>query len=194
MAKDQAETTGGAGDGLLLVVQEDTITRTWTFQYQGHTVELERGHGFVKIDGQIYTTPLIKGLDNVEDLQGEALEHISRLIARHREDQDLQPQHPPTPPLSVKVSPTPKSKPDEADEKQTADEEDEAGEELDVPPERQTLTTPEAAKYLRLSPKTLETKRSRGGGPPYIKLGRRVVYRRTDLDKWLESRVRHSTS
>lgn len=56
------------------------------------------------------------------------------------------------------------------------------------------LTTPLAAKYLGLAPATLETLRSRGGGPPFVKLGRRVVYRREDLDAWLQERVRKSTS
>lgn len=45
-----------------------------------------------------------------------------------------------------------------------------------------------------LAPAILETLRSRGGGPPFVKLGRRVVYRREDLDSWLEERVRKSTS
>lgn len=56
------------------------------------------------------------------------------------------------------------------------------------------LSTPEAASYVGLSPATLETKRSRGGGPPFSKLGARVVYRREDLDAWLEARLRQSTS
>ncbi len=51
------------------------------------------------------------------------------------------------------------------------------------------FTTPVAAEYLGLSPATLETLRSRGGGPPFVKLGRRVVYRQGDLDLWLEERV-----
>jgi hypothetical protein len=36
--------------------------------------------------------------------------------------------------------------------------------------------------------------RTRGGGPVFVKLGRRVVYRREDLDHWLEERRRTSTS
>jgi excisionase family DNA binding protein len=60
--------------------------------------------------------------------------------------------------------------------------------------ERAVLPTDVAAAYLGLSPKTLETLRTRGGGPPFLKLGRRVVYRKADLDTWLAARVRHSTS
>ncbi|MEM7480301.1 MAG: helix-turn-helix domain-containing protein [Acidobacteriota bacterium] len=56
------------------------------------------------------------------------------------------------------------------------------------------LPTPLAAEYLGLAPATLETLRSRGGGPPFVKLGRRVVYRREDLDVWLEDRRCTSTS
>ncbi|WP_426414171.1 hypothetical protein [Bradyrhizobium ganzhouense] len=33
-----------------------------------------------------------------------------------------------------------------------------------------------------------------GEGPPFAKLGRRVVYRQSDLDAWTASRVRTSTS
>lgn len=61
-------------------------------------------------------------------------------------------------------------------------------------PEPGVLTTPAAAEYLGLSPATLETKRSRGGGPVFSKLGRRVVYRREDLDSWVAERQRRSTS
>lgn len=62
------------------------------------------------------------------------------------------------------------------------------------PAPRETLSTEEAGEYLHLSPKTLETMRSRGGGPPYVKLGRRVLYRKRDLEEWLASKVRLSTS
>lgn len=56
------------------------------------------------------------------------------------------------------------------------------------------FSTPLAADYLGLSPATLETLRTRGGGPPFSKLGRRVVYAREDLDAWLIHRKRSSTS
>ncbi len=58
-------------------------------------------------------------------------------------------------------------------------------------PEQGVMTTPIAAEYLGLSPATLETQRVRGGGPVFVKLGRRVVYRREDLDAWInENRKR----
>lgn len=52
----------------------------------------------------------------------------------------------------------------------------------------------EAADFLRLSPRTLEKYRVRGGGPPFRKLGRRVVYARADLEDWAGQRVCDSTS
>lgn len=60
------------------------------------------------------------------------------------------------------------------------------------------LDTPDAAKYLRLSPPTLERLRLTGGGPAFCKLtpGPRgsVRYRKSDLDAWLASRLVRSTS
>ncbi|MFM9847086.1 MAG: helix-turn-helix domain-containing protein [Hyphomicrobiaceae bacterium] len=53
------------------------------------------------------------------------------------------------------------------------------------------MSTREAAEYLNLSTAILEQWRSyRPGGPPYRKVGRRVVYAAADLDKFLEERCR----
>lgn len=60
--------------------------------------------------------------------------------------------------------------------------------------DKQHLRTPAAATYLGLGRSTLEKKRLTGDGPPYAKAGRIVVYARADLDAWLASRRRHSTS
>jgi predicted DNA-binding transcriptional regulator AlpA len=57
-----------------------------------------------------------------------------------------------------------------------------------------TLMAGEAAKLLRLAPSTLAKLRLSGNGPVYCKLGRRVVYRREDLEAWLEARVARNTS
>lgn len=51
-----------------------------------------------------------------------------------------------------------------------------------------------AAAVMRISARTLQGWRLRGGGPPYVKLGGRVLYRETDLLAWIESRARISTS
>jgi hypothetical protein len=44
------------------------------------------------------------------------------------------------------------------------------------------------------SERTLQGWRSRGFGPRFLKLGRRIVYRRRELDAWLAGRERASTS
>jgi excisionase family DNA binding protein len=56
------------------------------------------------------------------------------------------------------------------------------------------LTQREAARVLRLSERTLERSRVSGFGPPFCKLGRRVLYRAEDLDQWITARVVGSTS
>jgi len=56
------------------------------------------------------------------------------------------------------------------------------------------LTQHEAAERLRLSERTLERLRVSGGGPSFVKFGRRVLYREADLAEWIASRVRTSTS
>lgn len=58
------------------------------------------------------------------------------------------------------------------------------------------LRTPDAAKYIGLSPSTLTKMRLRGGDtPPFVKLGTRSVgYRLADLDEWVAGRRRSSTS
>lgn len=56
------------------------------------------------------------------------------------------------------------------------------------------LTTVEAARSLRFSPRTLERYRVTGEGPEYLKLGRRVFYHREKLDEWIELKWRRSTS
>lgn len=56
------------------------------------------------------------------------------------------------------------------------------------------LRTPEAARFLGLSGRTLEKHRTYGTGPLYRKLGGRVVYAIADLQAWAESGVRNSTA
>lgn len=54
---------------------------------------------------------------------------------------------------------------------------------------------PQAAQYIGLSPSTLAKMRLRGDGPIYSKAGARIViYDRADLDAWLASQRRTSTS
>ncbi|WP_369010449.1 helix-turn-helix domain-containing protein [Bradyrhizobium sp. PRIMUS42] len=60
---------------------------------------------------------------------------------------------------------------------------------------QQFLDTKEAARHVRLSGATLERLRVKGGGPVYINpIPGRVLYDVTDLDAWMWSRRRKSTS
>jgi hypothetical protein len=52
----------------------------------------------------------------------------------------------------------------------------------------------DAAAYLNLSIQRLAKLRLEGGGPKFLKVGRSVLYRKQDLDDFLQSRVRKSTS
>lgn len=56
------------------------------------------------------------------------------------------------------------------------------------------LTTAEAARILRLSPRTLEKQRVLGGGPRFHKFGARVVYAVADLRDWAQGRAFEMTS
>jgi predicted DNA-binding transcriptional regulator AlpA len=55
------------------------------------------------------------------------------------------------------------------------------------------MRTPDAAKFLGLSARTLEKHRSFGTGPRYRKLGGRVVYFLDDLKAWVDRAIRTST-
>ena len=56
------------------------------------------------------------------------------------------------------------------------------------------LTQREAAELLRLSERTLERHRLAGTGPCFVRLGRRVVYRKVDLEAWAAANTFRSTS
>jgi predicted DNA-binding transcriptional regulator AlpA len=56
------------------------------------------------------------------------------------------------------------------------------------------LRTPEAARFLGLSGRTLEKHRTYGTGPTYRKLGGRVVYALDDLRAWVDRGAKRSTS
>lgn len=55
------------------------------------------------------------------------------------------------------------------------------------------LNSTDAARYIGMSPSYLSMDRcdghvgNRTPGPPFIKVGRRVLYRVADLDGWLDS-------
>jgi hypothetical protein len=56
------------------------------------------------------------------------------------------------------------------------------------------LSTESAAAYLCFSPRTLEKLRCSGGGPRFIKRGKKVLYALDDLDRWMQAGARGSTS
>jgi hypothetical protein len=59
----------------------------------------------------------------------------------------------------------------------------------------EAVTTAEASRILGVPACTLATWRSRGGGPPFLKLGGRAVrYQRRGLFEWLISRQRINTA
>ena len=58
----------------------------------------------------------------------------------------------------------------------------------------EVVGTREAARILNESESTLCCKRTRGGGPHYIKSGARVGYTRRDIFRYIAERRRRSTS
>lgn len=53
----------------------------------------------------------------------------------------------------------------------------------------------EIAAYLRLAPGTLANWRCKGGGPPFVKEGNKVLrYRGIDVLEWLAARRRRTTA
>ena len=67
--------------------------------------------------------------------------------------------------------------------------------------EGELLSTPEAAKYIGMSEGYLRQIRSKADarnrfrtpGPVYLRLGRKIRYRRADLDEWLAAREVRAT-
>jgi hypothetical protein len=56
------------------------------------------------------------------------------------------------------------------------------------------LNTRQAAAHCNLSPRTLEKLRVKGGGPHFLRLGGAVRYQLEDLDLWIASSRRRTTS
>ncbi|SHN73529.1 helix-turn-helix transcriptional regulator [Bradyrhizobium erythrophlei] len=51
------------------------------------------------------------------------------------------------------------------------------------------VTEKDAARFLSMSFRTLQAWRSEGKGPPYLKLGRSIRYRMSDLLAWIEKQI-----
>ena len=60
--------------------------------------------------------------------------------------------------------------------------------------QRRYMRTPAAADYIDSTSSTMEKWRINGIGPPFCKSGRNVIYDREDLDAWVRSGRRKSTS
>lgn len=56
------------------------------------------------------------------------------------------------------------------------------------------LNEDRGAEILGVSVRTLQRQRVRGDGPRYVKIGKRVLYREEDLQAYIESSTRQSTS
>ncbi len=60
---------------------------------------------------------------------------------------------------------------------------------------QELLTPGEAAAYLRVSKSYLDKLRVYGGGPKFVRPGKRkILYRKSDLDAWAAERTFTSTS
>ena len=56
------------------------------------------------------------------------------------------------------------------------------------------LTTDEAADCLRIAKQTLARWRCEGGGPPYVKLGSKVLYPRDGITTFVGGRLIQATA
>ncbi len=57
-----------------------------------------------------------------------------------------------------------------------------------MPEREQLMSVEDLAAYLGRSRRTVLDWNSRGLGPKYIRLGRRIAYRPSDVEKWLRTR------
>jgi predicted DNA-binding transcriptional regulator AlpA len=55
------------------------------------------------------------------------------------------------------------------------------------------MRSPEMARYLCIGKSMPPKWRFTGYGPPYIKAGKTVLYRRRDVDQWVASRLQRPT-
>jgi hypothetical protein len=51
------------------------------------------------------------------------------------------------------------------------------------------ITAAEFARLRRCSLRTLDRERAEGRGCPYVRLGARVLYRRADIERYIEAHV-----
>ncbi|ALU40952.1 hypothetical protein AS188_00415 [Kocuria flava] len=58
----------------------------------------------------------------------------------------------------------------------------------------QLLTPAELAKHLHSAPATLAQWRYRGKGPKFVKVGRKVLYRASDVNDWIAAQTVQGTA
>lgn len=58
--------------------EEDRVTGRWRFELDGRCIEIDRAHGYLKVNGKLHTVEEVRGLSSKEDLLGGALEAIRR--------------------------------------------------------------------------------------------------------------------
>ena len=56
------------------------------------------------------------------------------------------------------------------------------------------LSPDAAAAYLQINPRTLANWRVQGKSPKFVRSGRRPLYRRVDLDEWIDKHVYDHTA
>lgn len=56
------------------------------------------------------------------------------------------------------------------------------------------IDTNELAEKTGIAASTWNKRRLTGDSPPHMKIGRRVLYRWSDVEAWLEGKLRQSTS
>lgn len=59
-----------------------------------------------------------------------------------------------------------------------------------IAPDPVCIDEQELSRRTTLSRTTLQTMRRKGRGPPFAKLGPRVVYRLADVERWIAERPR----
>jgi excisionase family DNA binding protein len=60
----------------------------------------------------------------------------------------------------------------------------------ELPQREENLVTEEVAQLLRTSPSTIRYWRHKGYGPKGVRLGRRVLYPLSEVQRWMEERSR----
>lgn len=58
----------------------------------------------------------------------------------------------------------------------------------------QLMTADELAEYLGTTTQRLANHRMKGTGPRFVKEGRRVLYRRSEVERWLDENTRDRTT